>query len=45
MTLVRVPFVFVFAVVQLSAAEYVVYGRLMTLDNSLSLNLNDAITH
>ena len=26
--------------VQLSAAEYVVYGRLMTIDNSLSLNPN-----
>ena len=45
MTLVEVLFVLIFAVVQLSAAEYVVYGRLTTLDNSLSLNLNDAITH
>ena len=32
--------VFVFALVQLSAAEYVVYGRLKTIDDSLSLNLN-----
>ena len=33
-------FVFVFAIVQLSAAEFVEYVRLMTLDDSLSLNLN-----
>ena len=29
-TLVRVPFVLIFAVVQLSEAEYVVYGHLTT---------------
>ena len=40
MTSVWVPFVLIFAVVQLSAAEYVVYGRLMTIDDSLSLNPN-----
>ena len=39
MTSVWVPFVCL-AVVQPSAAEYVVYGRLMTLDDSLSLNAN-----
>ena len=31
---------FDFAVVQLSAAQYVVCGRLMTIDDSLSLNPN-----
>ena len=44
MTLVWVPFVLIFAVVLLSAAEYVVYrviyGHLMTIDDSLSLNPN-----
>ena len=40
MTSVQVPFLLIFAVVQLSAAEYVVYGRLMTLDDNLSLNPN-----
>ena len=39
MTLVWVPFVLVFAIVQLSAAEYVIYGHLTTIDDSLSLNL------
>ena len=34
------PFVMIFAVVQLSAAEYVVYGPLTTIDDSLSLNPN-----
>ena len=39
MTLVRVvPFIKVFAEVQLSAAKCVVYGHLTTLDDSLSLN-------
>ena len=37
---VRVLFVLIFAVVQLSAAQYVVYGRLTTIDVSLSLNPN-----
>ena len=42
---IQVPFVLIFAVVQLSAAEYVIYGRLTkirltTIDNSLSLNPN-----
>ena len=40
MTSVRVPFVLIFAVVQLSAAEYVVYGCLTTIEDSLSLNPN-----
>ena len=40
MTSVRVEFVLIFAVVQLCIAEYVVYGRKMTLDNNLSLNPN-----
>ena len=40
MTLIWVPFVLIFAIVQLSAAEYVVYGRLTSIDDSLSLNLN-----
>ena len=31
--------------VQFSAAEYVVYDTLNTLDNSLSLNPTDVITH
>ena len=30
----------IFAIVQLTAAEYVVYDRLMTIDDSLSLNPN-----
>ena len=33
MTLVEVLFVLIFAVVQLSAAEYVVYGCLTTIDD------------
>ena len=40
MTSVWALFVLVFAIVQLSAAEYLVYGRLMTIDDSLSLNPN-----
>jgi hypothetical protein len=43
MTSVWVPFVLIFAVVQLSAAEYVVYVRLLTIDVSLSLNPNPLI--
>ena len=42
MTSVRVPIVLIFAVVQLSAAEYVVYGHLTTLDDSLSPKPNPA---
>ena len=37
---VRVPFVLIFAVVQLCTAEYAVYGQKTTLDDNLSLNLN-----
>ena len=40
MTSVQVAFVLIFAVVQLSTAEYVVYGQKMTLDDNLSLNSN-----
>ena len=40
MTSVWVPFLLIFAVVQLSSAEYVVYGRLTTIDDSLSLPLS-----
>ena len=40
MTSIRVAFVLIFAVVQLSTAEYVVYGQKMTLDDNLSLNPN-----
>jgi hypothetical protein len=40
MTSVWVAFVLIFTVVQLCAAEYVVYGQKMTLDDNLSLNLN-----
>jgi hypothetical protein len=40
MTSVRIPFVLIFVVVQLSAAEYVVYGPLTTIANSLSLTQN-----
>ena len=40
MTSVRVPFVLIFAVVQLCTAEYAVYGQKMTLDDNLSLNPN-----
>ena len=40
MTSVWVPFVFIFAIVQISAAEYVIYGCLTTIDNNLSLNPN-----
>ena len=40
MTSVRVAFVLIFTVVQLWTAEYVVYGRKMTLDDNLSLNPN-----
>ena len=39
-TSVQVPFVLIFVVVQLSAAEYVVYGCLTTIADSLSLNPN-----
>ena len=39
MTLVQVAFVLIFASEQLCTAEYVVYGRKMTLDDNLSLNL------
>ena len=31
---------FIFTIVQLSAAEYVVYGSLTTIDDSLPLNPN-----
>ena len=40
MTSVWVLFVLIFAVVQLSAAECVIYGRLTSIDDSLSLNPN-----
>ena len=40
MTLVQVAFVLIFASEQLCTAEYVVYGRKMTLDDNLSLNPN-----
>ena len=37
---VWVPFVLILAVVQLIATEYVVHGRLTTIEDSLSLNPN-----
>ena len=40
MTSVQVLFVLIFAVVQLCNAEYYVYGQKTTLDDNLSLNLN-----
>ena len=40
MTSVRVAFVLIFVMVQLCTAEYVVYGRKMTLDANLPLNPN-----
>ena len=40
MTSVWVAFLLIFAMVQLCTAEYVVYGRKMTLDDNLSLNPN-----
>ena len=40
MTSSRVAFVLIFAMVQLCTADYVVYGRKMTLDDNLSLNPN-----
>ena len=40
MSFVWVAFVLIFTVVQLCTAEYVVYGRKMTLDDHLSLNPN-----
>ena len=44
MTLVCVVFVLIFTMVQLCTAEYVVYGRKMTLDDNLSLNLTELET-
>ena len=40
MTSVRVRVVLIFAILQLCTAEYVVYGSLTTIDDSLPLNPN-----